>query len=61
MDGDQESSFNFTAIGATVSVTRNRAASPRVNGTFDITFGDKTIRGMCKVLLRGLIPTSLMS
>ena len=46
-DGDQQSSFNFTDIGATVSVTRNSAASPPVNGTFDITFRNKTIKGAC--------------
>lgn len=46
-DEDQQSSFNFTDIGATVSVTRNKAASPPVNGTFDITFRNKTIKGMC--------------
>ena len=45
-DGDEQSSFNFTDIGATITVTRNKAASPPLTGTFDITFENKTIKGI---------------
>ena len=53
-DGDQQSRFNFTEIDATIMVTRDKAASPPLTGTFDITFGNKTIRGIRQI---GIIST----
>ena len=44
-DDDGESTFNFTAIDATITVKRDKAASPPLRGTFDITFENKTIKG----------------
>lgn len=45
-DGDQQSSFHFLKINATISVTRTKAASPPLTGTFDLTHTNRTIRGM---------------
>ena len=45
-DSDQQSSFNVSDIGATVTVARTKAATPPLTGTFDITFENKTIKGI---------------
>ena len=45
-DDDQQSSFNFSDIGATVTVERTKAAIRPLTGTFDITFENTTITGI---------------
>ena len=55
VDGDQQSTFNISDIGASITVERTKAASPPLTGTFDITFDNKTIEGNEKFDLMNLI------
>lgn len=44
--GKEKKSFHFTEFKSAITVTRNVAASPPIKGTFDISYKNKTIRGI---------------
>ena len=44
--GSEKKMFRFPEFNSNITITRDLAASPPLTGTFDITFQNKTIRGI---------------
>lgn len=47
--GVDETSFHFTEFNSAITVTRKRAASPPITGTYDILYQNKKLQGKVRM------------